>query len=275
MRIHGSGNAHAGFSLLHAAGCGKGLAIPLELQTTVFLTNHPIKNHDDEHGLLDELLQLWKSKPVELPSGELGWKVISDIPIGKGLKSSSALLLAAYRALEDATGTSFDLDSKIQELSLIQKNSGCSITGGFDDLTVASGDQKIWSENSELDDNDIFVILPDKNKSKIDINNFKKLESEFLRVNELIQSQRFIDAFRLNGKLVAQAICDDESELICEDIEISVGGCSAAITGSGPAIVILCESYWSPRVIDYLANKNFNWIRTKILRDKIAIKKEI
>jgi len=125
-----------------------------------------------------------------------------------------------------------------------------------------------------------------KDASKFDVNsaieyqlkmkeNLAKLESEFLRVNELIESQRFIDAFRLNGKLVAQAICDNESELICEDIEISVGGCSAAITGSGPAIVILCESYWSSRVIDYLENKNLKWIRTKILRDKIAMKKEL
>ena len=105
MKVHGIGHGCAGISFLHAAGCGKGCAVPIDLGTTVMLTDAPTPIPEDESGLLGLLLERWSARNLSLPIGELGWVVKSEIPIGMGLKSSTALLVAAQRALCDATQT--------------------------------------------------------------------------------------------------------------------------------------------------------------------------
>ncbi|GIS49417.1 MAG: hypothetical protein Ct9H90mP23_0890 [Methanobacteriota archaeon] len=69
-----------------------------------WFSGRPSIPEGDEHNLLQSLLEAWKERDLPLPSGELGWLVKSEYQRGMGLKSSSALLMAAVNAL--STGNS-------------------------------------------------------------------------------------------------------------------------------------------------------------------------
>jgi shikimate kinase len=79
----------------------------------------------------------------------------------------------------------------------------------------------------------------------------------------MLRTDRPIEAFRLNGHLVAEALGDDEATHLCEDIEIETN-CPAAITGSGPAIVVLADANQADKLTKFLDMRELNWIRTRM-----------
>ena len=67
-------------------------------KTKVKIVEDAIEIEGDRHDLLDAVEKCWRDKVSQSPTNSDGrWK--SSIPIGQGLKSSSALSCAALRAL--------------------------------------------------------------------------------------------------------------------------------------------------------------------------------
>ena len=97
MTILASGTANGAVSILHAMGTGKGCSIPVKLQTLVNIHDEPRAVLGDEHDLLSHVSSIWRKNGFPLPS-VFGWEIVSDVPIGQGMKSSSALACAALRA---------------------------------------------------------------------------------------------------------------------------------------------------------------------------------
>ena len=112
MAVLGQGRAHGACSLLHAAGTGYGASMAIDLPILVRVLDKKSKRdvHDDD-GLLPHVVASWEAAGHELPlaEGDLHWAVQSKIPAREGLKSSSALCVAAVRALCDATDTSLEM----------------------------------------------------------------------------------------------------------------------------------------------------------------------
>ena len=107
MAVLGEGIAHGAISILHAAGIGYGCSIAIDLNMTVRILDRVPRNPiDDPDGVLENVQKVWKEAGHETPD-ELHWVVRSEIPPQRGLKSSSALCIAAFRALCDATKLEF------------------------------------------------------------------------------------------------------------------------------------------------------------------------
>ena len=274
MKVHGIGHGCAGISFLHAAGCGKGCAVPIDLVTTVMLTDAPTPIPEDESGLLGLLLEGWSARNLSLPIGELGWVVKSEIPIGMGLKSSTALLVAAQRALCDATQTNMSAAMCNNLLSSVQLAAGVSITEAIDDITVSSDSSIPWlvaatdvadplSEPVIVPMKEVFIVIRNQPKAEVNISEFHDRRDRFEDVVRMLRTDRPIEAFRLNGHLVAEALGDDEGTHLCEDIEIETN-CPAAITGSGPAIVVLADANQADKLTKFLDMRELNWIRTRM-----------
>lgn len=274
MKVHGIGHGCAGISFLHAAGCGKGCAVPIDLGTTVMLTDAPTPIPEDESGLLGLLLEGWSARNLSLPIGELGWVVKSEIPIGMGLKSSTALLVAAQRALCDATQTNMSTAMCNNLLSSVQLAAGVSITEAIDDITVSSDNSISWlvaatdvadplSEPVIVPMKEVFIVIRNQPKAEVNISEFHDRRDRFEDVVRMLRTDRPIEAFRLNGHLVAEALGDDEATHLCEDIEIETN-CPAAITGSGPAIVVLADANQADKLTKFLDMRELNWIRTRM-----------
>ena len=274
MKVHGIGHGCAGISFLHAAGCGKGCAVPIDLGTTVMLTDAPTPIPEDESGLLGLLLEGWSARNLSLPIGELGWVVKSEIPIGMGLKSSTALLVAAQRALCDATQTNMSAAMCNNLLSSVQLAAGVSITEAIDDITVSSDSSIPWlvaatdvadplSEPVIVPMKEVFIVIRNQPKAEVNIAEFHDRRDRFEDVVRMLRTDRPIEAFRLNGHLVAEALGDDEATHLCEDIEIETN-CPAAITGSGPAIGVLADANQADKLTKFLDMRELNWIRTRM-----------
>ena len=130
MKTLGEGEARGGVSILHALGTGKGCSVGVNLLTRVKLVDKKSKNLQDEHKLLDSVIKCWKAEGFPLPK-EYGWDIFSEVPIGQGLKSSSALACAAIKSLNSASWTNLN-DFEIIDLAVkAQKQAGCTITSLF------------------------------------------------------------------------------------------------------------------------------------------------
>ena len=118
MALLGVGEANGACSLLHAAGIGYGASLPLAIGVKVALRDNPTRNPpDDPDNLLEAILDVWTEAGHKLPkSDELYWAVKSDVPPRQGLKSSSAVAVAALRALCAATNTSLE-NSELVDLA--------------------------------------------------------------------------------------------------------------------------------------------------------------
>ena len=98
MKVLAEANANAAISILHALGLGKGCSIGINLKTTVRLVSEPQKVEGDFHNLLQTIEDIWGENGYPLPE-KFGWQIFSEIPIGQGLKSSSAISCAATYSL--------------------------------------------------------------------------------------------------------------------------------------------------------------------------------
>ena len=98
MTILGTGEAFGAISILHALGAGKGCSIPVKLPIRVNIHDVEMTNDEDKHGILSIISSIWEEKGYPVPP-VIGWEVISEIPIGQGLKSSSALSCAKQSGL--------------------------------------------------------------------------------------------------------------------------------------------------------------------------------
>ena len=66
----------------------------------------------------------------------------------------------------------------------------------------------------------------------------------------------------MNGQAVAEAMGDEEALSIYEDIELRFG-CPAAISGSGPAIAIICEPGQTEPVKQHIKSEGLEFVHTQ------------
>ena len=114
MNILAEAESNAAISILHALGLDKGCSIGINLKAKVKLVSEPQEIKNDFHQLFQSIEMVWKENGFPLPD-EYGWQVSSEIPIGQGLKSSSAISCAAIKALNEATWAGLN-ESEIVEI---------------------------------------------------------------------------------------------------------------------------------------------------------------
>ena len=185
-----------------------------------------------------------------LPS-VFGWEIVSDVPIGQGMKSSSALACAAIRALDKASWTVLS-DFEIVDLAVeAQIRSGCSITGSMDDTWAAMSpgwkvvDPSVPSIESILFEGEletgltVMIGLRGRRKFIPEKEAFSRNSQIFDRAFASLINGSILDALSSNGMAVATST-DDFEALRISNLMIASGALAAGISGSGPAITIVC-----------------------------------
>ena len=250
MTILASGTANGAVSILHAMGTGKGCSIPVKLQTLVNIHDESRTVVADEHDLLSHVSSIWKKNGFPLPP-VFGWEVVSDVPIGQGMKSSSALACAAIRALDKASWTGLS-DFEIVDLAVeAQIKSGCSITGSMDDTWAAISpgwkvvDPSVPSSESILFEGEletgltVMIGLRGQRKTTPEKEAFSRNSQIFDRAFASLINGSILDALSSNGMAVASSTNDFEA-LRVSNLMIASGALAAGISGSGPAMAIVC-----------------------------------
>ncbi|MBI88045.1 MAG: hypothetical protein CMB67_03335 [Euryarchaeota archaeon] len=273
MRILGKGMANGAISILHSLGIGRGCSIGIDLETEVTLIDQRTEIPEDTHNLLDSIETCWRSEGLPLPS-EVGWKITSDIPIGQGLKSSSALACAAIRAMNESAWTNLPEVAIVDLAVKSQRLAKCTITGSMDDTWASSVpgwklvDPSLDASSSiiiegRVDEKYSVLICPRGKRRTIASNeSFLQQEQLFQRSLASIMSDSPLDSLSTNGMAVAVATGDFEALRIC-NLCIAKGAVASGISGSGPAISIVCFEEDSNTLEEVINDFGFDIIKTR------------
>ena len=284
MAVLGSGNSNGGCSLLHAAGIGYGASLALDLPVKVRLLDKESKRDlDDPDGLLEQVLTAWKNAGHSVPDGELYWSVRSEIPPRQGLKSSSAVAVAAIKALCDATGIELENADIVDIAAAAQLSAGVSITGSYDDSWAAlEGGWKLVNANAEdarsglllespgpsSDDWAVILVCRGDREKRPELEDFTLHQQAFVQALNALQEGNDLVALTWNGRGVIGALNDPIGRRLTNDAFVN-GGRAAGISGSGPAIVIFASAVSRPTIERikqwYSKNDSMEVIETKVI----------
>tara|TARA_B100001564_G_scaffold169714_1_gene142670 strand:+ start:2933 stop:3814 length:882 start_codon:yes stop_codon:yes gene_type:complete len=284
MAVLGSGNSNGGCSLLHAAGLGYGASLALDLPVRVRLLDKESKRTlEDPDGLLDQVLNAWKNAGHPVPEGELHWSVKSEIPPRQGLKSSSAVSVAAIKALCDATGLELENADIVDIAAAAQLSAGVSITGSYDDSWAAlEGGWKLVDANAEdarsglllesqgpsADDWTVILVCRGDREKRPELEDFTLHQQAFAQALNALQEGKELVALTWNGRGVVGALNDPIGRRLTNDAFVN-GGRAAGISGSGPAIVIFASAVSRPTIERikkwYSKNDSIEVIETKVI----------
>lgn len=263
MAVLGTGTANGGCSLLHAAGLGYGASLALDLPVKVrILDKKSRRDVEDPDGLLEQIVIAWKNAGLKLPTDEIFWSIKSEIPPRQGLKSSSAISVAAIRALCDATDSTLDNAVIVDIAAAAQLAAGVSITGSFDDSWAAiEGGWKLVDTNAESaqqglllesegpksEDWKVLILLRGDRDERPALEDFTFHQQAFSQALTALQDGKDLVALTWNGRGVVGALNDQSGRRLTNDAFVN-GARAAGISGSGPAIVIFAPAISTPTI---------------------------
>ena len=256
MAVLGQGMAHGACSLLHAAGTGYGASMALDLPILVRVLDKKSKRevHDND-GLLPHIVAAWVAAGHELPIEQesLHWAVQSKIPAREGLKSSSALCVAAVRALCDSTDTTLELHEIVALAVDAQLRAEITLTGSIDDTwACATGGWKLVNANEPdvaqgvliqgdgpaRDEWAVLLVSRGPRETRPALEDFVPHQQQFIQALNAIQDGNDLVALTLNGRGVIGATKDHRARILANDALVN-GARAAGVSGSGTAIVIV------------------------------------
>ena len=257
MAVLGLGTSNGGCSLLHAAGLGYGASLALDLPVKVrLLDKQPKRELLDPDDLLGNVMTAWSNAGHPVPEGDLFWSVNSKIPPRQGLKSSSAVSVAAIKALCEANEIQLDNAQIVDLAAAAQLAAGVSITGSYDDSWAAlEGGWKLVDVNAEdartglllespgpsADDWNVIIVCRGDREIRPELENFAFHQQAFAQALNALQEGNDLVALTWNGRGVVGALNDPTGRKLTNDAFVN-GARAAGISGSGSAIVIFVPS---------------------------------
>ena len=204
----------------------------------------------------------------------------SEIPIGSGLKSSSAAANATVVATLDAIGAAMGTQAKekISALDVIRigvdaaLDVGVSITGAFDDAcaSLLGGFVITDNKNRELikrteKDSGVLILVPHEKAFTADTDvKQSRLIAPWVNIAyELALEERFEDAMTLNGFLYCAAL-NFNPEPMVKALECGVQGVS--LSGTGPSFVALVDEEKGARLGEVWSGLG---VEGKIIRSRV------
>ena len=259
-KVKGYGKATGAGTVINAIATYKGSAFSIDLWTYAEvelgddfrsiegeIEVEGEKSVDADTGLIERCVELVLRK-FELPlRGYV--KTKSEIPVGSGLKSSSAAANAAVVATLDAIGE--EAKEKIGALDAIRigvdaaLDVGVSITGAFDDACASLLGGFVITDNKKKElikrvekDYEVLVLVPREKAFTADTDvKRSRLIAPWVNIAyELALEERFEEAMTLNGFLYCAALNFDPEPMVKA---LECGGKGVSLSGTGPSFVAL------------------------------------
>jgi shikimate kinase len=241
-------------TIVNAIATGKGAAFGISLETDalVELEQGPgdivLKDAKEGQDLAAGCVRAvaLKASGKEI-RGEV--QIKSDIPISRGLKSSSAVSNAVALATARALG------SQMQDMELIlagieeSMKAGVTITGAFDDASACFLGGVVVTNNRSFTvlsrgtidpDLDILIHVPERRISKASVKglDFSPIREKIEHALDLAMKGEYLKAMEVNSRAYSKVL--DVSEDVAE-LARKKGALGAGISGTGPATVAVCS----------------------------------
>ncbi|MBS7640404.1 MAG: shikimate kinase [Candidatus Bathyarchaeia archaeon] len=253
MALVGRAVAHGAVTIINAISCGLGAALGINLRTEarVKLTNEPgriegkILSDPSESTILIEkaVMHVLKYFGVE---DEYGARVETDsnIPIARGLKSSSVAANAIVLATVSALGESVDDLTAINLGVNASIEAGVTVTGAFDDACASYFGNIVVTNNLERrilrifhpeEDYAVLIYVSPRKAytAKSDVNRMKIIAEEIKFLHKMALSGEYWHAMTLNG-LAYSVVLGYDPNIAIE--ALASGAIAAGLSGKGPAV---------------------------------------
>jgi shikimate kinase len=255
--MKGKGISHGAATIVNAIATGRGIAFGIDLKTRAWVELVPqgeievsIEGHPDEDtALITTCVRGVLSKYA--PDKRYGAVVRtrSEIPISKGLKSSSAAANATVMATLDALSVECEALDAIRIGARAAIEAGVSVTGAFDDACASYLGGIVFTENLSQT---LIVrdIMPEHLKCLLHIPDFqirkRALPLERMKALGGIVDLAFKQAVNGDyfGAMIMNGLCYSAALKLDMDVAILAlqnGALAAGLSGTGPATAILVE----------------------------------
>jgi shikimate kinase len=274
---------HGAVSIVNAIATGKGSALGISLKVTAeveFQKGRGMwvitgRNGDDE--LIKNIIQKTIPKQI-IESNMITIKVDSEIPIGYGLKSSSAVSNAVALACSQIEKEDDVNDYAILEVAVRSSlEAKVSLTGAYDDatacyfggFTVTDNYSRRLVRRERAPENLYAIILLPSNTSRGDVCKLRNLSDIFIDAFRFAESGQYWKAMKLNGVLASAAL---SSSYIPVMVAMEHGALSASISGNGPSIAAVGYEDTVEPIVDALSKFEGKIIVSKVNNEKANVK---
>jgi len=284
MVERGRAVAYGAVTVVNAISCGLGAALGVRLKTEaeVRLTNEPgrivgrILSDPEESTILIESVVNRVLEHFGL-KGEYGAYVetASNIPIARGLKSSSAAANAIALATVSALGEALD-DVTLVNLGVDAAiDAKVTITGAFDDACASYFGDIVITENMsrrilkrvKAEDYTVLIHVPPEKSytAKSDVKRMKLIAKEVASVHRIALRGEHWQAMTINGILYSSVLGYDTSIVI---EALSAGAIASGLSGKGPAVASIVPEDAVDHVLEVLERRGGEIIKTEINHEK-------
>ena len=272
---------HGAVSIVNAIATGMGSALGISLKVTAeaqIQTGHGIKFTAGRNGdrLIKNIIQ--KTIPKEIIDGNMiSISVDSQIPLGYGLKSSSAVsnavALACSRMAKEAdiddcgildVSTRSSLEAKVSMTGAYDDATACYF-GGF---TVTDNYSRRLIRKEKAPENLYAIIMLPTNSSRGDIHKLRNFSDLFIDAFQLAESGQYWKAMKLNGVLASAALSSSYAPALDA---IEHGALSASISGNGPSIAAVGYEDAVEQIVEALSKFDGRIIVSRVNNEKAVV----
>lgn len=254
MTLTGDAYALGAGTIINAIATWKGAAFGIDLKT--FADVELSKKASQVSGIIEGMPNgntTLVERAVELVLEHFGMtlggtvRTKSEVPLARGLKSSSAAANAAVLATLDAIGETMEPLDAVRLGVRAAKDAGVTITGAFDDACASLLGGIVVTDNREMQlvkrierEMDVLIFAPEKMafSAQTDVSRSRLIIPWVDIAYNLVLDGEYERAMTLNGFLYCGALGFD-TELLMRALESGVKGVS--LSGTGPAYAALVE----------------------------------
>lgn len=255
--MKGQAIVHGAISIVNAISTGKGSALGVMLETSAEVTLEPINNQNILHfysdisqdSTLAEATVTDILKKYGNGNYEITISTKSEIPEGRGLKSSSAASNAIGLATLSALQIKID-DEKIIKMAVkASLSAGVTITGAFDDACASYFGGFVVTDNLNLkllkkepapEDISILIYIPNEQIFTKDFDKKKimHIKQDISKAFDLSLKGEYWKAMTINGALHSKNLGLNSQYA---ETALKSGAIAAGLSGTGPAVAAICK----------------------------------
>ena len=273
---------HGAISIVNAIATGKGSALGVSLKVIAEVElrkGHGLRFITGRNGykLIKNIVQKTIPKQI-IESNMIIIKVDSEIPIGYGLKSSSAVSNAVALACSHIEMEEDTNDYEILEVAARSSlEAKVSLTGAYDDstacyfggFTVTDNYSRRLIRKERAPDNLYAIILLPSNTSRGDVSKLRNLSDIFIDAFRFAESGQYWKAMKLNGVLASAALSCSYTPAMAA---LEQGALSASISGNGPSIAAVGYADTVESIVGALSKFEGKIIVSRVNNEKANVK---
>ena len=273
---------HGAISIVNAIATGKGSALGISLKVTAEVElqkGHGLRFITGRNGdrLIKNIIQ--KTIPKEtIESNMISIRVDSEIPIGYGLKSSSAVSNAiALACSQIAREEDINDDTILEVASRSSLEAKVSLTGAYDDatacyfggFTVTDNYSRRLIRKERAPENLYAIIILPRSTTRGDVRKLRNLSDIFIDAFRFAESGQYWKAMKLNGVLASAALSSSYGPAMAA---MEHGALSASISGNGPSIAAVGNEDAIEPIVGALSKYDGEIIVSKVNNEKANVK---